>query len=62
MVENHKDNIFQKHEEAQAIRKRKNRKINHDSDNQDLDQVHRYVHEGLLQLMIQVEDNIVQIE
>eukprot|EP00972_Heterocapsa_arctica_P087164 12852340-Heterocapsa_arctica.AAC.1 len=49
-------------EETEAIRKRKNRKMDHASDNQDLDQVHRYVHEGLRQGGIQLEANIVAIE
>eukprot|EP00972_Heterocapsa_arctica_P054274 7999842-Heterocapsa_arctica.AAC.1 len=40
----------------------KNITMDHDSDNQDLDQVHRHVHEGLLQCGIQVEANIVAIE
>eukprot|EP00972_Heterocapsa_arctica_P043977 6494509-Heterocapsa_arctica.AAC.1 len=36
--------------------------MDHDSDSQDLDQVHRYVREGLLQGGIQVEANIAAIE
>eukprot|EP00972_Heterocapsa_arctica_P027679 4070409-Heterocapsa_arctica.AAC.1 len=62
MVENHEDNIFQKREEAEAIRKRKTRKMNRDSEKQDVDQVQRYVQEGLIQIIIQVEANIVEIE
>eukprot|EP00972_Heterocapsa_arctica_P098967 14603808-Heterocapsa_arctica.AAC.1 len=44
MVENHKDKISQQQEEAEAIKKRKNRKMNHDSEKED--QVHRYMHGG----------------
>eukprot|EP00972_Heterocapsa_arctica_P018655 2757983-Heterocapsa_arctica.AAC.1 len=62
MIENHKDNIFQKREEAEAIRKRKNRKMNHDSDKQEVDKVHRYVQEGLLQRVIKPETNMADIE
>eukprot|EP00972_Heterocapsa_arctica_P065933 9727989-Heterocapsa_arctica.AAC.1 len=36
--------------------------MDHDSNNQDLDQVHRYVHQGLLQGGIQVDTNIVAIQ
>eukprot|EP00972_Heterocapsa_arctica_P082785 12199003-Heterocapsa_arctica.AAC.1 len=62
MVENHKDKIFQKREETEAIRKIKNRTIDHDINNQELDHMHRYVHQGLLQVGIQVDSNIVAIQ
>eukprot|EP00972_Heterocapsa_arctica_P045886 6772424-Heterocapsa_arctica.AAC.1 len=48
MVENHKDKISQKQEEAEAIRTNNNRKMNNDI--QEEDQVHKYVHGGLLQI------------
>eukprot|EP00972_Heterocapsa_arctica_P066630 9831327-Heterocapsa_arctica.AAC.1 len=62
MVENHKDNIFQQREEAEASRERKNRKMDHGSDTQGLDQVRRYVHEGFLQREIQAEFKVAGIE
>eukprot|EP00972_Heterocapsa_arctica_P064887 9577329-Heterocapsa_arctica.AAC.1 len=46
MVENHKDKVVQKQEEAEAIRKRKNKKMN--NGDQENDQVHKYVHGGML--------------
>eukprot|EP00972_Heterocapsa_arctica_P039712 5853072-Heterocapsa_arctica.AAC.1 len=36
--------------------------MDHESDKQSLDQVHRYVHEGLLQRETQAEVNVVGIE
>eukprot|EP00972_Heterocapsa_arctica_P030763 4527357-Heterocapsa_arctica.AAC.1 len=62
MVENRKDQIFQKQEEAEAIKNRKNRKMNHDRDRQELDQVHIYVHGGMLQRGTQVEENSVEMK
>eukprot|EP00972_Heterocapsa_arctica_P033489 4930943-Heterocapsa_arctica.AAC.1 len=47
MVENHKDKIFQKPEEAEAIRKTTNRKMNNEE--QGKGQVHEYIHGGSLQ-------------
>eukprot|EP00972_Heterocapsa_arctica_P065397 9653466-Heterocapsa_arctica.AAC.1 len=50
--------VFQKQEEAEAIRSRENRKMNQDSDKQE-DQVHhRYVHGGMLQRNAQEEPNM----
>eukprot|EP00972_Heterocapsa_arctica_P001720 245469-Heterocapsa_arctica.AAC.1 len=36
--------------------------MNHDSDKQEVDQVHRYVHGGSLQRGTQVETNIVEMK
>eukprot|EP00972_Heterocapsa_arctica_P076196 11242555-Heterocapsa_arctica.AAC.1 len=62
MVENHKDNVFQQREEAEAIRTKKHRNMDHGSDKQGLDQVHRSVHEGLLHREIQAEFKVAGVE
>eukprot|EP00972_Heterocapsa_arctica_P069475 10265737-Heterocapsa_arctica.AAC.1 len=60
MVENHKDNIFQRNEEQEAIRLKKSRKLNQAEDKEDLDQLHSYVHAGILQQMgLEDKDPIV---
>eukprot|EP00972_Heterocapsa_arctica_P097903 14444446-Heterocapsa_arctica.AAC.1 len=55
MVENHKDTIFQNHEEAEAIKQHKKRRM--DNKEQGNDQVHEYVHEGLLHRNAMEENN-----
>eukprot|EP00972_Heterocapsa_arctica_P073339 10831351-Heterocapsa_arctica.AAC.1 len=46
MVENQKDNIFQNQEEAEATKQTKQRRM--DKQEQETEQVHEYVHGGLL--------------
>eukprot|EP00972_Heterocapsa_arctica_P050332 7400803-Heterocapsa_arctica.AAC.1 len=46
MVENHKDKIFQKQEEAEATKQQKKRRM--DKQEQGNEQMHEYVHGGLL--------------
>eukprot|EP00972_Heterocapsa_arctica_P037044 5453236-Heterocapsa_arctica.AAC.1 len=58
MVENHKDNIFQQHEETKAIRPNKSRKLTQLKDKDDNDQLHSYVHAGILQ---QMDEDIIPI-
>eukprot|EP00972_Heterocapsa_arctica_P023284 3430515-Heterocapsa_arctica.AAC.1 len=59
MVENHKDKVFQQEEETEANRQRKNRKLDHAKDKEELEQLHEYVHAGILQQMMQEYKHII---
>eukprot|EP00972_Heterocapsa_arctica_P078031 11506938-Heterocapsa_arctica.AAC.1 len=50
-MENHKDKTLQQNEEKDATRLRKGRKLNHTKDEEELDQLHEYVHAGILHQM-----------
>eukprot|EP00972_Heterocapsa_arctica_P033134 4874561-Heterocapsa_arctica.AAC.1 len=57
MMENHTDKIFQQKEDKEANRLRKSRKFNQTKDKEELDQLHKYVHAGILQQMMQEGKN-----
>eukprot|EP00972_Heterocapsa_arctica_P084852 12499137-Heterocapsa_arctica.AAC.1 len=58
MVENHKDNNFQQKVEKEAKRLRINRKLDHAKDKEELDQLHKYVHAGILQQVMQEDTRL----
>eukprot|EP00972_Heterocapsa_arctica_P112350 16431289-Heterocapsa_arctica.AAC.1 len=62
MVENQKDNRFQEKEETEANRLKKNRKLEHGQDNEDLQQLHKYIHAGILQQQHILETENVEQE
>eukprot|EP00972_Heterocapsa_arctica_P058896 8679792-Heterocapsa_arctica.AAC.1 len=53
MVENHKDKIIQEKEGKEANRLRTNRQLYYMKDNEELDQLHKLIHAGLLQHKMQ---------